>query len=199
MRVLLVSANREKLPSPVVPIGPLAVAASLRDEHDVRLVDLCFEEDPRAAVERAVAAFDPEVVGVGLRNLHTNAYDGMERLIAEYRELVGWIRDATTAPIVLGGSAYSLQPETLLVDLGGDYGVVGEGERLFRDLVGDLARGAKPERIQRASVTPAPALVRPRRLYGGATWPASDLDDLPAPARDLVDPRYYAFDGTDNL
>jgi tRNA A37 methylthiotransferase MiaB len=199
MRVLLVSANREKLPSPVVPIGPLAVAASLRDGHEVQLLDLCFEDNPRAAVERAVAAFDPEVVGIGLRNLHTNAYDGMARLIAEYRELVRWIRDATTAPIVLGGSAYSLQPETLLAELGGDYGVVGEGERLFRALVDDLARGGKPERIQHARVSPPPALVRPRRLYGGATWPASDLDDLPAPARDLVDPRYYAFDGTDNL
>jgi biotin synthase-like enzyme len=198
MRVLLVSANREKLPSPVVPIGPLTVAAALREAHDVRLLDLCFEEDPHAAVTQGLGSFDPEVVGVGLRNLHTNAYDGMERLLAEYRELIAVIRASSKAPIVLGGPAYSLQPETLLADLGGDYGVVGEGERVFRSLVDDLARGATPARIHRAGVTP-PALVRPRRLYGGATWPASDLDDLPAPARDLVDPRYYAFDGTDNL
>lgn len=198
MRVLLVSANREKLPSPVVPIGPLAVAAALRDAHEVRLVDLCFEEDPRRAVERAVAAMDPEVIGVGLRNLHTNAYDGMERLIAEYGELVSWIRAASDAPIVLGGPAYSLQPETLLAKLGGDYGVVGEGERVFRDLVDRLSRGEKPSPIQRAGATPA-AIVRAARLYRGAAWPPSDLDDLAPPARDLVDPRYYAFDGTDNL
>ncbi len=198
MRVLLVSANREKLPSPVVPIGPLAVAAALRDAHDVRLVDLCFEEDPRGAVERAIAAIDPELIGVGLRNLHTNAYDGMERLVAEYGDLVAWIRGASTAPIVFGGAAYSLQPETLLARLGGDYGVVGEGERVFRDLVDRLSRGEKPPTIQRA-VASTPTLVRERRLVGGASWPASDLDDLPPPARDLVDPRYYAFDGTDNL
>ena len=198
MRVLLVSANREKLPSPVVPIGPLAVAAALRDAHDVRVVDLCFEEDPRAAVRRAIAAMAPEVIGVGLRNLHTNAYDGMERLIAEYAELVGWIRAASRAPIVLGGAAYSLQPETLLARLGADYGVVGEGERAFRDLVDRLSRGEKPSPIHRAVASAAP-IVRARRLQGGASWPASDLDDLPPPARDLVDPRYYAFDGTDNL
>lgn len=198
MRVLLVSANREKLPSPVVPIGPLAVAAALRDAHDVRLLDLCFEENPRAAVERAISAIDPEVIGVGLRNLHTNAYDGMERLLVGYGELVAWIRASSKAPIVLGGPAYSLQPETLLVRLGADFGVVGEGERAFRDLVDRLARGESPARIHRAAVA-APALVRARRLYGGASWPASDLDDLPLPARDLVDPRYYAFDGTDNL
>ena len=100
---------------------------------------------------------------------------------------------------MLGGPAYSLQPETLLADLGGDYGVVGEGERTFRDLV-DRSRARRQARAHpRAAARPPPALVRPRRLYGGATWPASDLDDLPAPARDLVDPRYYEFDGTDNL
>jgi len=198
MRVLLVSANREKLPSPVVPIGPLAVAAALRDDHDVRLLDLCFEDDPRAAVEKAVGAFDPEVIGVGLRNLHTNAYDGMERLVAEYAELVTFIRAASTAPIVLGGPAYSLQPETLLARLGGDYGVVGEGERVFRELVDELSHGRAPPRILRAGAAPPP-LLRTRRLYRGASWPVSDLDELPLPARDLVDPRYYAFDGTDNL
>src|SRR6266850_1059889 len=105
MRVLLVSANREVLPSPVIPIGPLAVAASLRDKHEVRLLDLCFEDDPRSAVKSAIESFDPEVVGVGLRNLHTNAYDGMERLISGYAELVGWLRETTDVPIVLGGAA----------------------------------------------------------------------------------------------
>src|SRR3954466_15360940 len=133
MRVLLVSANREMLPSPVVPIGPLAVAAALRDAHEGRLLDLCFESDAEAAIERAVGEVDPEVVGLGLRNLHTNAYDGMERLVQGYAEVVRSIRRATDVPLVLGGAAYSLQPETLLARLDGDYGVVGEGERAFRE------------------------------------------------------------------
>src|SRR5690349_4123153 len=75
MRILLVSANREKLPQPVVPIGPLAVAAALRDAHEVRLLDLCFEDEPRTALDRVIADLHPEVIGIGLRNLHTNAYD----------------------------------------------------------------------------------------------------------------------------
>jgi len=201
MRVLLVSANREKLPSPVVPLGPLAVAAALRDSHEVSLCDLCFEEDPHAAVVRAIEASDAEVIGVGLRNLHTNAYDGMERMIAGYAELNAWIRDATDSPIVLGGAAYSLQPETLLARLGGDYGVVGEGERTFHDVVDTLARGAEPPRITRAAAA-SPAVLRPLIRKGASErrpWPASDLDEFPLPARDLVDPRYYEFDGTDNL
>jgi hypothetical protein len=198
MRVLLVSANREMLPSPVIPIGPLAVAASLRDTHEVRLLDLCFEENPRVAVEGAVESFDPEVIGLGLRNLHTNAYDGMEGLISGYADLVGWFRETTHVPIVLGGAAYSLQPETLLGRLGGDYGVVGEGERAFRDVVDSLARGNVPERITRAKAA-SPGLVKTSLVKRAQVGHASALDELPLPARDLIDPRYYEFDGTDNL
>jgi radical SAM superfamily enzyme YgiQ (UPF0313 family) len=197
MRVLLVSANREMLPSPVVPIGPLAVAAALRDAHDVSLLDLCFEDDPGAAIERAVRDVDPEVIGIGLRNLHTNAYDGMEGLILGYVEVVRSFRDLTDVPIVLGGAAYSLQPETLLGRLGADYGIVGEGERAFRDIVDRLARGALPARVTRAEASSG--LVTRPLVRRGPNGSSSDLDELPLPARDLVDPRYYAFDGTDNL
>jgi hypothetical protein len=198
MRVLLVSANREMLPSPVVPIGPLAVAAALRDAHDVKLLDLCFEDDGTAAIENAVRDFDPEVVGLGLRNLHTNAYDGMERLIVGYAELVRSMRAITDVPIVLGGAAYSLQPETLLERLGADYGVVGEGERTFRGVVDALGRGARPPRVSRASAA-TPAIVKGPLVRRGPQRALSDLDELPLPARDLVDPRYYQFDGTDNM
>jgi radical SAM superfamily enzyme YgiQ (UPF0313 family) len=198
MRVLIVSANREVLPSPVVPLGPLAVAGALRETHDVRLLDLCFEEDPGAAAERAVADFDPEVIGIGFRNLHTNAYDGTEGLVADYAALVRRFRRATPVPIVLGGAAYSLQPEQLLAKLGGDYGVVGEAERTFREIVDGLARGQVPARITRAPAAARETLRAPRLRKANSRL-SSDLDDLPPPARDLVDPRYYAFDGTDNL
>ena len=102
--------------------------------------------------------FDPEVVGLGLRNLHTNAYDGIEatdrgRTPSSSARSEG----VTGAPIVLGGAAYSLQPETLLARLGADYGVVGEGERTFRDLVDTLERGGDPPRDRAAGPPPCPA------------------------------------------
>ncbi len=197
MRILLVSANRELLPSPVVPIGILAVAATLREggAHEVLVVDLCFEADPHGALRRAIEGFTPEVVGLGLRNLHTNAYDGMERLLTEYGALAQTIRACTRAPLVLGGSGFSLQPTTLLARFEADHGVVGEGERAFRALVDALARGEIPARIVHGgAVTRSEGVVRLR-----TSKIRSDLDLLPLPARDLVDARYYAFDGTANL
>lgn len=217
MRILLVSANREQLPSPVVPIGVLSVAAAVRDAHDVEVKDLCFDDDACDALAEAVVRFSPDVVGIGLRNLHTNAYDGMDRLIDEYAALVQSVRRASSGrdvTIVLGGSGYSLQPETLLDRLGGDFGVVGEGERTFRDLVDALARGETPPRIVRArslSASGSPSastagvslVTLGRRPPGTLASPReggeSELDRLPLPARDLTDPRYYAFEGTENF
>jgi radical SAM superfamily enzyme YgiQ (UPF0313 family) len=137
------------------------------------------------------------VVGVGLRNLHTNAYDGTEQLLSEYGAVIESIRQLTKVPIVLGGAAYSLRPEQLLARFAADYGVVGEGERTFREVVDTLAAGRRPARITRAPA--ADGMVTRSLVRKETRWPPSDLDELPAPARDLIDPRYYEFDGTDNL
>jgi radical SAM superfamily enzyme YgiQ (UPF0313 family) len=198
MRVLLISANREQLPSPVVPIGVLSVAGAIREQHEVRVVDVCFEADPIATVEQAIAEFRPEVVGVGLRNLHTNAYDDSDALIDQYAALTASIRRATKAPLVLGGGGFSLQPSRLVDRLGADYGVVGEGEYVFPALLERLASGAAAERLMTATSV-LPRAAGPLRLLGKGRPPSSDLDTLPPPARDLVDLRYYELDGTDNV
>lgn len=182
MRVLLVSANREKLPSPVVPLGVLSVAAAVADAHAVEVLDLCFAPEPDAAIADAVAAFQPDVVGLGLRNLHGNAYDDPEPILREYEGVARAIRRATTAPLVLGGAGFSLQPLGLLARLAGDHGVIGEGEGAFRWVVDALAARA-----------PLP------RAIDGARFAPKNLDDLPLPLRARIDPRYFEFDGTDAI
>src|SRR5439155_5543441 len=143
-------------------------------------------------IARAIDEHAPEVVGVGLRNLHTNAYDGTEKLIAEYTDVVAAIRSRTRARVVLGGAGFSLRPQLLLETLGADHGIVGEGERAFRFVVDSLSAGEIPPRIVHGEAIAAPVSLRRAPV-------ASDLDLLPAPARDLVDARYYEFDGTDNV
>lgn len=192
-RVLLISANRERLPSPVVPLGVLSVAGASRARgHDVRVLDLCFEHDPEGAVRAAIASFRPDVVGLGLRNLHTNAYDGTEHLLEGYASIAAAVRAETCAPLVLGGAGFSLRPQTLLDRLGADHGVAGEGEQRFPLLVEALASGAPAPRLSGALDADAP-----RALGRGPSNMGASLDALARPARDLVDPRYFAFDGTD--
>lgn len=179
-RVLLVSANREKLPEPVVPLGVLAVAGALRGGgRDVSVADLCFECDPLESLRRAIEHVEPDAVGIGIRNLHDNAYGSADELIAYYRDVVHVARSATRAPLILGGAGFSLQPETLIEALGADHGVVGEGETAFPRLLDALANGEAVARIVRS--------------------PAGPLDALPCVARDLVDDRYHHSSGVQNV
>jgi radical SAM superfamily enzyme YgiQ (UPF0313 family) len=197
VRVLLVSANREKLPSPVVPLGLLYVAGAIRGAHDVELVDVCFADDPLATAAEATRAYRPDVVGLGLRNLHGNEYTSSEPLLAYYEALAKSIRASTDAPLVLGGPAVTLRPQYLLERLGAAHAVVGEGEHAFAAILDALARGDKPERVVYAPAAARglaqlgkKALLGPRR---------TELDALPPPARDLIDPAYFAVEGTDSV
>ncbi|WP_394830813.1 cobalamin-dependent protein [Pendulispora rubella] len=200
MRVLMISANRDVIPSPVVPIGILALAGAIRDSHDVRVLDLCFEVDFLGAIERAIADFQPELVAIGLRNLHTNAYDvgGRKGLIQIYADMAAAVRRSTQAPLVLGGAGFSLRPKHLMERLGADHGIVGEGERAFRQVADTLARGETPPTIVHGENVVHSDVFPMQRLRRSATI-VSDLDMLPPIARDLVDPRYYDWEGTENI
>lgn len=191
MRVLLVSANREKFPSPVVPIGVLYVASALRDRHEVEVVDLCFEEDPETTVAEAIDRFRPELIGLGLRNLHDSTYAASDGILAYYDDVASAIHAATKVPVVLGGPAVTLRPNQLTERLGAAHAVVGEGEATFRALVDALDRGEHPATVLHAPPARASLLGirKGKRDF-------ADLDALAAPAHDLTDPRYFAFDGT---
>lgn len=199
MRILLVSANREQLPSPVVPLGILYVASAVRDAHEVEVVDLCFAEDPLQTVREAIARVRPEVVGLGLRNLHDNTYGNSEPLLAYYDDVSTVIRGAApSARLVLGGAAITLRPTSLLERLRADHAIVGEGERSFRGLVDRLSRREHVDRVVHGAVADPDRLLASSKLVKSIAQP-QPLDDIAWPARDLVDPRYFQVEGTDNF
>lgn len=146
LRVLLISANTEQLPDPVFPLGAAYMAAAAAQRgHTVHTLDLCFQERRDEALDAAVQAACPDVVGISLRNLDSSAYPENTSYIDDYAALVARIRARTGAPIVLGGAAFSVMPETILAHLGADVGVAGEGEAAFPWTLEHIARSTEPE------------------------------------------------------
>jgi radical SAM superfamily enzyme YgiQ (UPF0313 family) len=199
MRVLLVSANTERIPDPIYPIGPAYVgAAARRAGHDVDAVDLCFAADAegrRAMVIDKIRELEPEVVGISLRNLDNSAYPENCSYIDDYRALISWVRATSGAPIVLGGAGFTVMPTTILEELHADYGVVGEGEFAFPWLLAEIERG---EGIQPSSQFSC------QRVNGSvlvnAVTRIKSLDEAGVPARDLFDVgRYYERGGCLNV
>ena len=189
MRIAFVSGNREKLPDAVIPLGLLYVMASTPDEHEKELVDLCFEPHPEEALRARLAALRPDLVALGMRNIQSSDYSGIRDNLDYYAGLIAAAREASGAPIALGGSGFSVMPRELMRRLRPDFGIAGEAERAFPELVAALASPEREARLARIGGL--------HRFVGGelvSNAPEKgflDMDALPVPDRSLVDPRYY--------
>jgi len=182
MRVLLISANVAKTPYPVYPLGMGMVAAALTTAgHDVSQYDFLQNDLSLELLRRHVVETEPGVVGISIRNIDNVNLVNEHRYLDVVGKIVAAIRSASSVPVVLGGSGFSLMPEDILAKVGGDYGVVGEGEALMVKFVDGVARGSFPkERVVRArqalkgSAIP-PAVYDPHimRYYLGSGYTAS--------------------------
>ncbi len=146
MRILLVSANAASTPYSVYPLGMSMVAASLANAgHEVEQFDLIHSSLSMDAVAEAVRSFAPGIVGISIRNIDNVNLLNEKRYIDVVTEVVGRVRQETEAPVVLGGSGFSIMPERILRAVGADYGIVGEGEASMLEFVENASRGVFPE------------------------------------------------------
>jgi radical SAM superfamily enzyme YgiQ (UPF0313 family) len=65
-----------------------------------------------------------------LRNLDNNDSTNLLDFSNYFKSVINKVRSATGAPVILGGSAFSIFPKQLLEILQADYGIIGEGEWL---------------------------------------------------------------------
>jgi radical SAM superfamily enzyme YgiQ (UPF0313 family) len=192
MRVLLISANVEKLPDPVAPLGLAYLSTALRCQgHDVQCLDLCFEENIGECLEKSVWNFPPDVIGLSLRNIDNVSYPLTISYLPFYKKLVEQCRQLSPSPILLGGSGFTLLPHLLLKYLDADGGIVGEGEealpQALKAITGDGPANVAGLIRRGAEISPPPACLQ-------------DLDSLPSPDwKDLGLEKYFSRGGMGNL
>jgi radical SAM superfamily enzyme YgiQ (UPF0313 family) len=195
MKIAFVSANRERLPDEVTPLGLLYVMASTPARHEKVLWDLCFEPDPTRALAARLEAFQPDVVALGLRNIQNSDYTGTIDNLNYYAALIATVRARSLARIVVGGAGFSVLPRGLMERLHPDFGISGEGEHALSQLLDALERGAQElAHIGNLHFFKDGALV--------STASAEDfmnLDRLPPPDRRLLDGRYFEQVGIDSV
>ena len=188
MRVLLISANTERINLPTFPLGLACVAQATLDKgHDVEWLDLMAERDPESAVKRRIKTLQPQVIGISVRNIDDQNMANPRFLLEQARDVVRFCKRVSEAPIVLGGAGYSLFPQSSLEYLGADMGIQGEGESAFPLMIKALEESR--------SLSGLPGLyLRGHGLQGEREF-APDLDTLPLP-----DPHLFstaAYEGED--
>ena len=174
MRVLLVSANTETINMPVLPLGLACVDEAARSAgHDVKLVDLMDQKDTRLVLKDAVDGFQPEIIGISVRNIDDQGMENPRFLLDSVKEVINDCRTLSDAPVILGGAGYSIFPESALTYLGADMGIQGEGEIAFVTLLERLSR--------KAGLSGIPGLYLPDQGIQGKVRFAKDLNGCPLP------------------
>jgi radical SAM superfamily enzyme YgiQ (UPF0313 family) len=178
MRVLLISANTEKINMETLPLGLACVAAATRKAgHDVAMVDLIAERDTRSVLKKAIGGYRPDIIGISVRNIDDQNMENPRFLLDPIKEIVAVCRHLSRAKIILGGAGYSIFPEAALSFLGGDMGIQGEGEKVFPELI---------ERMEReASLAGLPGLYLPGQKQRCQRSFVKNLDQLPLADIDL--------------
>lgn len=133
-KVLLINSNIEISPYPVAPLGISLVAASLKSKYDVNVYDFAFgsKNDLLSVAKK----YDPDFIGVGLRNIDNVTMRSCKWYIEEIKNtIVTPLKENFNIPIIIGGSGFSIAPKQIFDYFDADYGVIGEAEEIFPELL----------------------------------------------------------------
>lgn len=187
MKILLISVNRERMPYPVFPLGLAYIAKVLREEgHQIEVLDLCFSKEVATELSSFLLRFQPDIIGLSLRNLDNLTYPTSISYLNELEEVTQVCRKFSHSKLVIGGSGFSLAPKELIDYLEIDFGIIGEGEEEILKVVRAL-EGGYP-------LSPAPYLLikgepHPTHLRGAM------VSLISTPDRSLFDTRRYLKEG----
>lgn len=124
----------------VYPLGIVILAGALSSFGcDTAILDMNLEADPYGAVKDKLRSFQPDVVGLSLRNVDPLA-NKTSSLIPPFLTTVRLIAALRPqARLIAGGTGFSLFPERLMLEAPElHYGIVGEGEQALPQLLASL-------------------------------------------------------------
>jgi 5-methoxybenzimidazole methyltransferase len=186
MRILMVQTPSVEGPSSerVYPIGIVLLAGILKEKgHDMAILDMNLTPDPFSALKQRLLDFQPNVVGLSLRNIDPlgNKTTSLVPPFVTTARLVSAV--APKAYIIAGGTGFSLFPERLMCEVPEiRYGIVGEAEQTFPDLIGSLEN---PPRLKGLCHR------KNERIVGVPPSRDFDMKAYAIPDRQLLDPSSY--------
>lgn len=148
-KVLLISPNRLSEPYPVYPLALSYLKTGLEQNLAEITVDL-FDYNIRDEddLKNTLARFQPELVGISLRNIDTvNMFD-KRHFVQDSQRLIALIKKQSPATVVIGGAGFSIFPKIIFEQIQPDYGIFGEGEKTLQQLIMALNHGDRIDRIE---------------------------------------------------
>lgn len=200
------------------PLGLAYLAASLRQHgHNVSILDCQTGAQRRAPVPEALRYLEEHYIpgdqapfrlyghfysfGMPPDDIHARITAARPDAVGLQCQFTPYVNDALAVaalvksidkkiPVIAGGAHASCQPERILADPNVDFVVIGEGEQSLPQLVDCFQNNAAPDKIQGLAFRNKGSVsVVPRTSF------IDNLDQLPLPARDLLDLDAYTIGG----
>ncbi|MGC9209351.1 MAG: B12-binding domain-containing radical SAM protein [Nitrososphaeria archaeon] len=165
------------------PMASMYLAAYVRKfGFRPRILDLDVESMSDEEVVRQVESASPRVVGM---TAFTSTVKTAYRLLNRIKERV------SNALTVIGGPHVTFMPEEALSNPGVDVVAIGEGEETLKEILEAQESGKDLSEVRGIAYRKDNGEIKmtPPRPY------IANLDDIPFPARDLVDYERYRFNG----
>jgi radical SAM superfamily enzyme YgiQ (UPF0313 family) len=161
------------------PMNVASIAASLAARgHDVRIWDFDVEPFIEMSFGKRLEAFVPDIVGI---SCYTPTIPNGHKIASAVK------RSMPKLPVVVGGPHVSALPEDTLGEFPDfDIGVIGEGEETMAELTEKLLSGSGFDDVKGIIYRHKGSPIKTQRRT-----PVEDLDQLPFPARHLLDIPHY--------
>lgn len=158
------------------PLALEYIAAGVINDHEVKILDLRFENN----LDEVLEEFSPAVIGITAYTVHVNTVKVL------FEKIKSWNPKVLT---VVGGHHATIMPEDF-ISQHIDVIVIGEGVFTFREIVNRYERGMNLNSI------PGTAFSVNGELKKSTLLENVDLDEFPFPARQLTANyrnRYYSY------
>jgi radical SAM superfamily enzyme YgiQ (UPF0313 family) len=187
MRVLLISENKSRLIMPIFPLGITYRVANIDpDDDEIKVLDLMFLKKTEVAIKEVIEDFNPDLIGLSLRNIDNQSYFDPYSFLPEIKHIVQICRETSSAKIVLGGPGFSTFPESSLQYLKADLGIIGEGEETFNQLLLKIKEQEDYKNL-------AGLLIREQgKIISNPPQFIKDFDNLKIPDRTFFNNQRYA-------
>lgn len=183
MKILLIQQYLGRKELPVMPVG-LGYIASVVPEHDVKLVDMNNYPKPYEQLEKVIADFTPDIIGISIRNIDNQQRSDLYYYYLEFPKSIKIIKKlAPQAKIVLGGAGFSMFPRKIM-ERNPDvhFGVYLEGEVTFPKLLKNLDN---PSCVSNLYYRKGDEVIFTEKAA------MLDLSELKKPRKDVLDMDFY--------
>ena len=184
---LLINTNRMK--PAIAPLGLDYLGEALTQKgYVVDLLDLCFSENYRKAIDEYFSKESVLAIGITIRNTDDCYLLSQDFFLTEIREIVGYLKTKTDVPIILGGVGFSIMPEIILKYCELELGIKGDGEEVLPLLLDRIVGGEDYRDLSGLVYKTGGRFISNSPEY-------FDLNKLSMRRRNLVDNKRYFDEG----